>query len=354
MTVLLHLFLFLLSSSVIWGLSGLLVGATDRVAKRYRKPGFAVAFFVLGIMTSISELSVAVNAGVEGVPQVSAGNLIGGTLVIFLLIIPLLAVLGNGIPVNGSLGVKGLLSVITVAIIPSLLVLDGNVTRTEGLVMLLLYFTLLFAVQKRKPVEEMVEETVRDVEDELLHPGHWLHHKATLADAAKILLAGMLIFVAGKILVDESVYFSQLLSIPASLVGLLLLSIGTNAPELVIAIRCIVGKHKDIAFGDYMGSAAANTAIMGFLAIAKGTFTLERSEFIPTFFLLLVGLILFFIFSRTKQIFSRKEGIALLGIYVLFILFQLVNFIRFAGNEIKEVGTAGTSQPEVMHGSADE
>jgi len=48
-----HILLFGLSAGVIWGLSGLLVAATDRVAKRYHRPGFGCAFFVPGIPASI-------------------------------------------------------------------------------------------------------------------------------------------------------------------------------------------------------------------------------------------------------------------------------------------------------------
>ena len=57
-----HALLFALSAAVIWFLSGILIDATDRVAKRYKKPGFAVAFLVLGLLTSIGEFSVATNA----------------------------------------------------------------------------------------------------------------------------------------------------------------------------------------------------------------------------------------------------------------------------------------------------
>ncbi|MDD5470069.1 MAG: hypothetical protein PHO92_04715, partial [Candidatus Peribacteraceae bacterium] len=88
MTTFLHLCLLFLAAAVIWLLSGMLINATDRVARRYKRPGFAVAFFVLGFLTSIGEMSVAFNSTMQGVPQVSAGNLIGGSIVMFFLIIP--------------------------------------------------------------------------------------------------------------------------------------------------------------------------------------------------------------------------------------------------------------------------
>ncbi len=324
MTIVPHLLLFGLSAAVVWGLSGLLVFATDRVAKRYNRPGFGVAFFILGLLTSISEISVAVNSTIQGVPQISAGNLIGGSLVIFLLIIPLLATLGGGIAMKNVLSLRSLALVLTIVLLPALFILDGNVTRTEGVLMIVMYLALLYGVEKRHPAEEEAQEAVHEVKEELLQKG-----KATLTDVAKIVIAGSLIFVAGKILVDESLYFSSILSIPPSLVGLLLLSIGTNAPELVIAIRCVVGKHKDIAFGDYMGSAAANTLIMGCLPLFNGSFLVERSEFLSTFVLMVAGLGLFFFFSKSKQDLSRKEGSMLLVVYGLFLLFQIINVFLF-------------------------
>lgn len=319
--------------SIIWALSGLLVSAIDRVAKRHKKPGFALAFIILGLFTSISEISVAFNSSLAGVPQVSAGNLVGGSLVIFLLIIPLLSVLGNGIDMNGTFSIRGFIFLLLTVAVPSLLALNGTFSLAGGSLMIAMYITLLYVVKKRKPAIEIIEHAVQQVEDEIFQTRRMIFHQrqATAIDLAKISLAGAVIFIAGKFLVNESIYFADLLSVPASLIGLILLSVGTNVPELVIAIRCVIGKHTDIAFGDYMGSAAANTLLMGLLTVFNGTFSLERSEFISTFFILAAGLLLFFIFSRTKNNLSRREGTVMLLLYALFIASQLVNFARFVG-----------------------
>lgn len=322
-----HILLFGLSATVIWGLSGMLVSATDRVAKRYHRPGFGVAFFVLGILTSISEISVAVNASIEGVPQISAGNLIGGSMVIFLLIIPLLATLGNGIPLGKILSTRTMILVLAFVLLPSLLILDHTISRSEGAIMIIMYVALMYGLEKKKPAEQTAGDAVQDVKEELLRK-----RKATVLDVAKISFAALLIFAAGKILVDEALFFSRSLSVPPSLMGLILLSVGTNVPELTVAIRCVIRKKTDIAFGDYLGSAAANTLIMGFLPLFNGPFRVERSEFIATFALLCVGLALFFVFSRSHKDLSRKEGGVLLGIYGVFMLIQIFSAARFALN----------------------
>lgn len=308
---------------MIWFLSGILIDATDRVARRYRKPGFAVAFFVLGFLTSISEISVAVNATAQGIPQVSAGNLMGASLVIMLLIIPLLAILGNGVPMTRSLRPSTVACLLIVVLLPSLFALDGNVARYEGILMLLLYGGLLLRIRKKVPAHETAIKTLRETKATLLNTRY-----ATAMDIAKIIAGAAFIFIAGNVLVDESAYFARLLSIPVSFVGLLLLSIGTNFPELVIAVRCVLGRHKDIAFGDYMGSAAANTCIFGVLVIANGAFSIVLSEVVVTCTITAIGLTLFFRFARTKALLSRTEGGILLSLYALFLIFQILNALR--------------------------
>jgi len=47
----------------------------------------------------------------------------------------------------------------------------------------------------------------------------------------------------------------------------LFLSVGTNLLELSITITSIWKKHKEVAFGDYLGSAAANTFLFGVLTL---------------------------------------------------------------------------------------
>lgn len=310
--------LFLLSLSVIWLLSGKLIDVTERVALRYNKPGFAVAFFVLGFFTSISEISVAVNATIEGVPEIAAGNLVGASIVIFLLIIPLLAIVGKRIDLDHAISRRNLGLTLFIVTVPALCAMDGTVGRREGVMLLLLYATLIYRLRKRNTLEETIEETVEDVRKELLRT-----RRTTALDLLHIAGAAFLIFVAGNVLVDESVFFTDLIGVPHSIAGLLILSIGTNIPELMIAIRSALSGRMDIAFGDYLGSAVANVPLLGLVTLAHGTFSLHAGEFIISFGTLAIGLSLFFLFARSKNDINRREGSILLLCYLLFLVLQI-------------------------------
>lgn len=313
-TILFHAITFFGAGFVIVFFGGMLIDATDQIAKYFRKDGFLVAFLLLGTLTSMGEASVMINSTVERVPQISAGNLIGASFVIFLCIIPLLAFFGKGITLKHGFAGRYLLLALVVIGSPALFMFDGSLTRKEGLVMLVLYGLLLYYT-KQNYIEDVSVITKRAPKG------------SPLLASGKIVVSAILIFMSGKLLVDEAVYFSHLLTIPASFIGLVLIAIGTNVPELVIAFRAIAKRRKSIAFGDYVGSAAFNTFLLSLLVLINGAFLIERSQFLLTSLFLTFGLTLFFMFARSKNTISPLEG-ALLGlVYFVFIAVQLVNVV---------------------------
>lgn len=317
-----HIGIFLLALSVLWFFAGLLLDSVGRLATRLCRSGFGTAFFVLGFLTSIGEISVAVNAGIAGVPGVSAGNLAGASFVILLLIVPFLAVAGNGLSIKGLVSKETLTFTLIVILLPLLLLADGSVTMLEGGFAIIAYLALAYSIRNRP--EGKVSNVCLPVSKK--------DHGALVIDTVKTLVGGAAVFVASHFLVQESIAVATYISVPASLIGLLLLSIGTNIPEIVIAVRAVLRKQKDIAFGDYLGSAAANVPIFGALAFFTGGFVVESSEFVATAILALAGFVLFYLFARTHSELSRKEGHLLLSFYAIFVLIQVVNLIRFTAN----------------------
>jgi cation:H+ antiporter len=114
----------------------------------------------------------------------------------------------------------------------------------------------------------------------------------------------------------------NMLGISSFLISLMVLSIGTNLPEISLAIRSVVSQKKEIAFGDYLGSAAANTLVFGMLTFLHGKpISIPNRPFIP-FFFMSFGFGIFYMLLRKKNEISRKAGMLLLIVYVFFLLIQ--------------------------------
>lgn len=308
----LNIIFYLLSFLVIWFGAGMVVSSVDRISHKLNLSAFAVSFFLLGILTSVPEISVGINSVIQNDPNIFIGNLIGGVVVIFLLIIPILAICGKGIRLVHQMEYKNLIFTLLVIAAPTIFVLGGRVGFTEGLFLIILYAVLVYVVEKKKGLFEQVKDTIMDGRNHILE------------DLIKILGGVVTIFLASKFVVNGTIYFSQFFHISEFLLGLVVVSIGTNLPELSLAVRSLAMKKKEVAFGDYLGSAAANTLIFGVLILFSGGNVVTGNHFLQTFIIVIGGLWMFFLFARSKNDISRKEGLILLGLYIFFLLVEFI------------------------------
>lgn len=326
MVIATHLLLFILSTGLLWFFAGIVIEAVEAVARKFKRSGFTVAFFVLGALTSVGEISIAVNSTINGTPEIAAGNLVGSSFVLLMFIIPVLAIVGNGVKLKNTLNNKQMAIALFTILLPALLLLDGDVRISEGVICLLSYVTLLYFIREgrwwwqKKP--NTVADIMSEVEEELTDS-----KGSKTMDIVKMIGGAAVIFFAGNLLVDEAVYFSELLNVPGSVIGLVLLSVGTNIPEVAIAVRAIRKNNVGIAFGNYLGSAVTLTALFGLLALFNGEFVVEASNFFFAAGLMVAGLFAFYVFSNSEQDISRKEGVVLISLYASFLALQITSIV---------------------------
>jgi cation:H+ antiporter len=133
----------------------------------------------------------------------------------------------------------------------------------------------------------------------------------------------VVIFVASRFVVEQTLYFSQILQVSPFIISLLFIAIGTNIPELSFVVRSAFMKNNQVAFGDYVGSASVNTLLFGTLTLIFGKTVFLRNSYMISLYFLLFGLILFYYFARTKNSISRREGLVLLLLYVAFLATEI-------------------------------
>jgi cation:H+ antiporter len=301
-----HLLIYALSFVGIWVGSGLAIRSVEQLSKTLKVSSFAVSFLVLGLFTSMSELSVGVNSIMENDPEIFVGNLIGASIVLLMLTVPLLAVVGNSIPIAREFRGFNLRGSLVVIALPVLLAMDGKLSTLDGIIAIVMFSILMLSVQTKRGVVEKMKGIRRPS----IKVGKEL---------AKVLFGVIVIFIASKFVVDKTLYFSEILGISPFLISLLLIAIGTNVPELSLVVRSVFMRNNQVAFGDYLGSASFNTLLAGVLTLAYGKPILLTNSYRVSLVFLVVGLLLFYYFARTKNTISRLEGLLLLIVYMAFL-----------------------------------
>lgn len=310
--ILINLLLYLISFLAIWFGAGLIISATSKFSKKLKLSPFAFSFVFLGILTSTPEFSVGLQAVANHDAEIFVGNLLGGIVVLFLVVIPLLAIVGNGISLKHELDNKMLLATMGVIVAPSVFILDRKVTNPEGAILIALYLVLVFFIQKRNGIFNKDNE-------QLLNAKSYSY-----MDILKILIGVGIVFVASSLIVDKTVYFAGIFNISAFYISLIVVALGTDLPELTLAIRSVISGKKELAMGDYIGAAAVSTFLFGLFTLLHNGEVLTISNFLVTFIFIATALLVFYFFFRTKSFISRRNGLVLFCIYILFVAFELL------------------------------
>lgn len=306
-----EIFILFLALMGIWIGSGLAITAVDKLANNIKQSSFLLSFFVLGFFTSISEIGVAFNSLIEKTPQVSAGNLLGGSIVLILLVIPALGILSKGIKLDHSFGYKGVLACVVFILIPFFLLMDKQLSVIDGFILISLYFILALYLYKSFGSNPQVAQT------------EVLKQSSKVFLFISILLGATILIVASNYLVDIIILIAEEMKISPFIISLLGLSIGTNLPEITMAIRSVLAGKSQIALGNYLGSAIFNPFVLGTLGVLSGGFVIQAGFTQPLVFSIF-GFILFFLFIKSNNFLSRRESFILLGIYLLFIANEIM------------------------------
>jgi cation:H+ antiporter len=315
MDPMIHFLLYLAAFVGIWVGSGIAIRSVEQLSRKLKLSSFAVSFLVLGFFTSISEMSVGINSIVENNPEIYVGNLIGASIVILLFVVPLLAITGKKITIAKEFQGFNLLFSLIVIGVPVILAFDGKIDRLDSIVTILLYAALVFIIQKKKGIFENLSAISNTSKSK------------TAKQLVKIILGIIIVFTCSHYIVEETLYFAQVLNISPFLISLLLISIGTNIPELSIVVRSAFLKNNQVAFGDYIGSSTFNTFLLGALTLASGKTVYMSNSYAISLLFLIVGLILFYIFARTRNTITWREGLVLLCIYLIFMTTEITTHI---------------------------
>ena len=121
--------------------------------------------------------------------------------------------------------------------------------------------------------------------------------------------------------IKHSIKIATTLGISPFIVGLVLVSIGTDLPEIANSILSSAAGHGDINVGDSLGSALTQiTLVLGLITLLSKKFKVKRKEVIVTGICLILALILAVSIVKKGYI-SRFNAFTLIASWPVFMLF---------------------------------
>lgn len=291
------------------------VDGASKIAKALHIPSLIIGLTLVSMGTSAPELSVSLNAALNGSSEICLGNVVGSNLCNGLLILGLSAIFT---PLVISKEMKKydipiLLALYALMVLFAFVITPKELDRLESIVLLVIFIAyMVFLVLRTKKGNK--EETN---EEEKITKG-----KLLLSSLLAIVGLAAIIF-GGDLVVDSASNIAKEFGMTETLVGLTIVAVGTSLPELVTSVVAAIKKENEIAVGNVIGSNIFNILLILGVSSTISPLTINSAVMIDLVILLFSGIVIIVISQLFKDV-KRWHGIILILLYASYLTYIII------------------------------
>ena len=287
------------------------------IATKFGIPQLVIGLTIVAMGTSAPEAAVSITAAFAGNAEITIGNIVGSNVLNILIILGITALV-YPVAVQKSSLIFDIPVVLFATAILFVLGYDGNISRLDGIIMLVVFVAYLFFLfwdAKRPKKLESAEVQQEEAEnEETKNEGKNL----SLPKALIFTIIGLVLIVAGSnFVVKSATFIATALGLSQRFIGLTIVALGTSLPELFTSVTAAMKKNSDIAVGNIVGSN-----IFNILFIVGLSGLIIPVPFAPAFrfdtLVSGVAAILLLLCSLPKKRLSRIAGIFFLICYAVY------------------------------------
>ncbi len=351
--VLLSLGLILLSVYILSVITeGFFIVSLDQISRRLKLSDEVAGASLMAMGSSAPELAIALMAlftsgGAHS--DVGIGTIVGSAVFNILVITGISAVAAGGLRIH-IFAVRRdtiyyLLSIGYLAFI----FLDGEVLLWEaglGLAAYVGYVLILIFFKAPRAAGEVAETTERAAKSAAPHGQGFLHQLETPIVRLLRLFTGApernylwtfavsiaLIIGLSYLLVEATIVFSAGIGIPPVIVALTLLAAGTSTPDLISSIDVARDGRGGMAVANAIGSNIFDILIgLGFpwlvaiLFLNMSSIQVGSDGLWVSIGILVATTVILYFLLQSKRRLSRFEGMLLLGLYLVYVIYTLIS-----------------------------
>ena len=284
------------------------VDGSASIAKALKVPSVIIGLTIVALGTSLPEASVSITAGLAGNNALALSNVVGSnifnTLVVVgcsALIAPFLMdsqILKRDLPIN-----------ILVSVLLVIFVLDGNLSRIEGIIFLVCLGAYIFSLIKAalKSRQDEVQEKALSVPVSLVC----------------IVVGVVAIIWGGNLVVNNATVIAQQLGWSDTLIGLTIVSIGTSLPELVTSIVAAKKGESGLSLGNAIGSNIMNVLFILGASATLHPIAATIENIVDAIILIGVAVYMLIIAKKSEKM-TRSKACLSIGLYAAYMIYILI------------------------------
>jgi len=307
--MLLNFVIFIVSlSALIWG-ADMLINQSEKIALKFRISEYVIGATLIAVGTSLPEMAASVAASMNGKAEMAVANVIGSNILNITLVLASVFVIARRISPDRDFFARDSSWALFPVLIFSVMAMSGQFGRFDGaLLVILMGAYLLF-------LKESASDTLLGESAEI----EFAEDSFSWKNTASLLVAGLILVIVGAdYTVSSASEIARGFGVSEWIVGILMISMGTSMPELMVSIVAAKKGKADMAIGNIIGSNMANlTIVLGSAAIVN-PISLDMSGYLFDIGTM-ISATLMLVFITANQLYTKPAGISLLVLLSIFL-----------------------------------
>jgi cation:H+ antiporter len=290
----------------------LLTKSSIDISLKFSIPKIIIGMTIVSFATSAPELIVSLNATLDGLPSFAIGNVLGSNIANIGLVLGIITIIYPIKLKQRFYYTDFPLLMISTALFYFIIYTDNQISRTEGFILLISITAILFYlfIYQKKSISEFSEEID--------------NNKISITKSFMyIIFSGSLLWLGSETLIKSAVTVANKFEISERVISITMVAIGTSIPELAASIVASLKKQNDLSIGNLIGSNIFNLlVVIGVTSSIIPIGGIENSVIFNDMLwvVLFSAIILPLAYFGKRNVLTRKKGIMLLILYLIFII----------------------------------
>ena len=229
---------------LIWG-ADKFVDNSSLIAKKIGVSELTIGLTIVALGTSAPEIFVGISSVLNNSESIAMGAVVGSNISNIALIFGVSCIGISFLPKKTPM--IQLMPFLVSALILGYVLIDLNVSKFDGILLLLSFFYFLYVINANKNSQTLIDEQ---------------QDKNNLITFIFLIIGLISLIFGSRYAVIYAEKIAILLNISELIIGLTIIAIGTSLPELAATISAVIKKKTDLVVGNVIGSNVLNITLV--------------------------------------------------------------------------------------------
>ncbi len=296
------------------------VEGCSSIAKRYHVPSLIIGMTIVAMGTSLPETAVSITASATGNNSLAISNAVGSNIFNLMVVVGACTLFTSVAVQKSTLKFDFPISVACAALLLMLGYIGNTLGRGDGIILIVLFAIFILYMIRSAMASRQTNTDFNPENAAVLSEAEEIQVMSMGKSILYIILGGIDIALGGDWVVDGACAIASAFGLSQTLIGLTIVAMGTSLPELATSVVAAKRGEVDMALGNVIGSNIFNILmVLGIAATASPVAFI--TENMIDILVLIVFSILVWILAWTKQELNKKEGISMLALYVVYMVY---------------------------------